>query len=109
MIECPFHSHEVAADWIVMPRFLSSSRKSMVASPSWTSPMAWIFWARKRIRSVTVVLPASMWAMIPMLRWVSRPFLATGGRGDSVLTAVDMARAILAAVRLWAMFWGQRS
>src|SRR5262245_29209708 len=31
-----------------------------------------------------------MWAMIPMLRWVSRPFLAAGGRGDSVLTAVDM-------------------
>ena len=40
----------------------------MVVSPSWTSPVVWIFLARYRIRSVTVVFPASMWAMMPMLR-----------------------------------------
>src|SRR5262245_45411926 len=31
--------------------------------------MRWIFSERKRMRSVTVVLPASMCAMMPMLRW----------------------------------------
>src|SRR5262245_39456211 len=62
------HSTWVAADWIVMPRLRSSSRKSMVASPSWTSPTLWILAVTNRMRSVTVVLPASMWAMMPMLR-----------------------------------------
>jgi hypothetical protein len=32
----------------------------------------WIFLVRNRIRSVTVVFPASMCAMIPMLRWMAR-------------------------------------
>ena len=33
------HGQVVAADWIVMPRSCSSSRKSMVAVPSCTSPI----------------------------------------------------------------------
>ena len=32
----------VAAELIVMPRFCSSSSKSMTAVPSWTSPILWI-------------------------------------------------------------------
>ena len=54
-----------------MPRSRSSSIQSMTAAPSWTSPILWVRPATKRSRSVSVVLPASMWAMIPMLR-VSR-------------------------------------
>jgi hypothetical protein len=35
--------------------------------------------------------------MIPMLRWVERLFLAVLGLGDSVLTAVLMAKEVSAA------------
>ena len=38
----PFHSHEMAAEVIVMPRSRSCTIQSVVVSPSWTSPMAWI-------------------------------------------------------------------
>ena len=71
----------------------------MVAAPSWTSPVLWIFWVRKRTRSVTVVLPASMWAMMPMLRWVWSPGLVVVLRGDSVLMAVVIAMARAGASR----------
>ena len=37
-------------------------------APSWTSPILWVRPAAKRKRSESVVFPASMWAMIPMLR-----------------------------------------
>jgi hypothetical protein len=37
-----FHSQNVAAELIVMPRFCSSRSKSMTAVPSWTSPILWI-------------------------------------------------------------------
>ena len=37
------HGHVVAAELIVMPRFCSSGSKSIVAVPSCTSPILWIF------------------------------------------------------------------
>ena len=36
------HSQVVAADVIVMPRSCSCSIQSMVAAPSWTSPILWV-------------------------------------------------------------------
>ncbi len=36
-----FQKHVVAADVIVMPRSCSCSMKSIVAAPSWTSPILW--------------------------------------------------------------------
>ena len=37
----PFQKHVVAADVIVMPRSCSCSIQSMMAAPSWTSPILW--------------------------------------------------------------------
>ncbi len=37
-----FHVQEIAADWIAMPRSFSWTMKSVVVSPSWTSPVLWI-------------------------------------------------------------------
>ena len=34
----PFHSQVMAADWIVMPRSFSCTMKSVMVSPSCTSP-----------------------------------------------------------------------
>jgi hypothetical protein len=102
LIEWLFHSAAVAADWIVIPRLRSSSRKSIVASPSWTSPVSWILPVRNRMRSVTVVLPASMWAMMPMLRCISRPrFTFLKLRGES-----DLVRLAMAV--MWAGSFGAR-
>ena len=39
LIRWPFHSAVVAADVIVMPRSCSCSIQSIVAAPSWTSPI----------------------------------------------------------------------
>ena len=36
------HSHVMAADVIVMPRSRSCTIQSIVAVPSWTSPILWI-------------------------------------------------------------------
>ena len=38
----PFQKVVVAADVIVMPRSCSCSIQSMVAAPSWTSPILWL-------------------------------------------------------------------
>ena len=70
----------VAADVIVMPRSCSWTIQSIFAAPSWTSPILCRLPVKKRIRSVTVVLPASMCAMIPTLRMRSM--------GVDVLTCV---------------------
>ena len=37
-----FHSQAVAAEVIVMPRSCSCSIQSMMAAPSWTSPILWV-------------------------------------------------------------------
>ena len=58
----------VAAAVMVMPRSRSCGIQSICASPSWTSPILWMRPEWNRKRSVTVVLPASMWATMPMLR-----------------------------------------
>ena len=42
LIEWPFHSQEMAADWMVMPRSRSWTMKSVVVLPSCTSPCLWI-------------------------------------------------------------------
>src|SRR5512145_1197316 len=75
---CPCHSKLVTADVMVMPRSRSSSIQSMTASPSWTSPILCVLPAAKSSRSVSVVFPASMWAMIPMLRMARIRFTAPG-------------------------------
>src|SRR5688572_30357209 len=62
------HSTVVAAAVIVMPRSRSCSIQSRVALPSWTSPILWVLPVKNRMRSLVDVLPASMWAMIPILR-----------------------------------------
>ena len=64
----PRQKQVVAADVIVIPRSCSCSIQSIVAAPSWTSPSLWLTPVKNRIRSVVVVLPASMWAEIPILR-----------------------------------------
>ena len=38
----PIHSHVMAADVMVMPRSRSCTIQSIVALPSWTSPILWI-------------------------------------------------------------------
>ena len=39
LIRWPFHSHVVAAEVMVMPRSCSCAIQSIVAAPSWTSPI----------------------------------------------------------------------
>ena len=66
-----FHMVYVAADWMVIPLCFSSSMLSIVApTPSlpFTSWMESILPVQKRIRSVRVVFPESIWAEIPILR-----------------------------------------
>jgi hypothetical protein len=59
----------VVAAVMVMPRSRSCGIQSIWVSPSWTSPILWILPVERK-RSVTVVLPASIWATIPMFRRV---------------------------------------
>ena len=42
LIRWSSHSQVVAADVIVMPRSRSCSIQSIVAAPSWTSPILWM-------------------------------------------------------------------
>ena len=58
----------VAAAVMVMPRSRSCGIQSICASPSWTSPILWMRPEWNRKRSLTVVLPASMCATMPMFR-----------------------------------------
>ena len=58
----------MAAEEMVMPRSCSCFMKSITAWPSWTSPVRWIRPVKNRMRSVVVVLPASIWATMPILR-----------------------------------------
>ncbi len=60
------HVVAVAAEVIVMPRSCSWTIQSIVAAPSCTSPILWTRPVKKRMRSVQVVLPASMCAAIPI-------------------------------------------
>src|SRR5262245_58016740 len=62
------HSMVTAAELMVMPLAFSSGSKSVVVLPSSTSPTLCLEPLKYRIRSVVVVLPASTWAMMPMLR-----------------------------------------
>jgi hypothetical protein len=41
LIRWSFQKQVVAAEVMVMPRSCSCSMKSMVAAPSWTSPILW--------------------------------------------------------------------
>jgi hypothetical protein len=43
----------------------------VIVVPRSTSPSRWLVFVKNSIRSVSVVLPASMWATIPMLRMFS--------------------------------------
>ena len=61
-----FQVEVMAAAVIVMPRSFSWGIQSMVVVPSSTPPIRWMTPVRNNTRSVTVVLPASMWAMNPM-------------------------------------------
>ncbi len=55
----PFQKQVVAADVIVMPRSCSCSIRSIVAAPSYLADRM-VDAGEKRMRSVVVVLPASM-------------------------------------------------
>jgi len=70
----PFQNAVVAAEVMVIPRSFSCSIQSICDSPSWVSPILWILWVWNKTRSVTVVLPASTWAIIPMLRVFSNEY-----------------------------------
>ncbi len=74
LIRCPSQSQLTAAAKMVMPRSRSWESKSVTVVPSCTSPRLWTAPVRNRIRSVTVVLPASTWARMPRLRtaWSAR-------------------------------------
>jgi hypothetical protein len=67
--------HCVTAEVMVMPRSRSCSIQSIWAAPSWVSPTLWMRPVKNRMRSVSVVLPASMWAAMPMLRVLPRSVL----------------------------------
>ena len=51
-----------------MPCSRSCGSQSVTVVPSWTSPQYRISPVRRSIRSVNVVFPASIWAMIPRFR-----------------------------------------
>ncbi len=61
-------SQVTAAARIVMPLRFSMGWLSVRAVPSWTSPIVWMRPVWNSTRSVSVVLPASTCAMMPMLR-----------------------------------------
>ena len=65
----PFQKQVTAAEVIVTPRSYLCPIQSVVAAPSAMHPAQLVGHARvKRIRLAVVVLPASMWAEIPILR-----------------------------------------
>ena len=68
---CSRQKHVVAADVIVIPLSCSCSIQSIVAWPSWTSPIFLSTPVKNKILSVVVVFPASMWAMIPTFLVIS--------------------------------------
>ena len=65
----------VTAEVMVMPRSRSCSIQSIWEAPSWVSPVLWMRPVKNSMRSVSVVLPASMWAAMPMLRVCARSVL----------------------------------
>ena len=70
LILWPFQKQVTAAEVMVIPRSFSWLIQSVVAPPSSprTVPILWLIPVRYKIPSVVVVLPASIWAIIPMLR-----------------------------------------
>ncbi len=68
LIRWPSQVQLTAAAKMVIPRSRSCGSKSVTVVPSWTSPRLWVLPVRYRIRSVTVVFPASTWARMPRLR-----------------------------------------
>ena len=63
-----FHSVAVAAEAMVIPRSRSRSMKSITVVPSSMLPILCVIPVKNNTRSLTVVLPASMWAINPMFR-----------------------------------------
>ncbi len=63
-----FHRKVTQAAKIVMPRCCSSGSSSVSVVPESTAPARCLAPLINSICSVTVVFPASMWAMMPMLR-----------------------------------------
>jgi hypothetical protein len=72
----PRQGSVVAAAVMVMPRSRSSGIQSMTAVPSSTWPILCSTPETNRMRSLTVVLPASMWATTPRLRSRARSIAA---------------------------------
>src|SRR5437868_9804263 len=97
----PRQAMVVAAAVMVMPRSRSWGIQSIWASPSWTSPSLWMRPEWNRKRSLTVVLPASMWATMPMLRTrvifggaaISETGQYTGRRGGGDGEVVELGGA----------------
>src|SRR3990167_4822523 len=63
---CKSQKVVIAAETMVIPRSLSWAIQSVTVVPSSTEPCLYVFPVSKRTLSVVVVLPASMWAIIPM-------------------------------------------
>ena len=88
LIVWPLHVAVVAAEVIVIPRSRSWAIQSIAVVPSSTPPILRMRPARYRTRSVTVVLPASMWAMKPMFRVRSSRGPPRAGAAFGLLRAV---------------------
>lgn len=80
MIRCSRQTQLTAAEKMVMPRSRSCGSKSVTVVPSCTSPRLYVAPVAYRIRSVVVVLPASTWARMPMLRTRDSGSVAWGRR-----------------------------
>ncbi len=87
----PRHCAVMAADTMVMPRSRSCSIQSVTVVPSSTEPSLWVRPVWKRMRSVAVVLPASMCAMTPMLRSPARAGCAAAAAGARSFTALGLS------------------
>src|SRR5699024_12412631 len=67
LIWLPSQKLVTAAEVMVIPRSFSWAIQWVVAAPSWVSPGLWFTPVSNRLRSVVVVLPASIWAIMRVL------------------------------------------
>ncbi|SDC54805.1 hypothetical protein SAMN05216505_102538 [Streptomyces prasinopilosus] len=95
LIRCPSQVRLTAAAKTVTPRSRSCGSKSVTVEPPWTSPRWCVVPVTYRIRSVTVVLPASTWARIPRLRTAARGLVyGESVCGESVCIGLRTARGL---------------
>src|SRR3990167_6992785 len=86
---CKSQKVVIAAETMVIPRSLSCAIQSVTVVPSSTDPCLYVFPVSKRTLSVVVVLPASIWAIMPIFRIFSK------GTTRSLVTVITMAAFFL--------------